>query len=126
MKMFSDLQWESWGNYTEASLYEMIPDDIIDAVAAIDCDIRKYKTVYTVAAIVDFDGGHGYIPDDCDYMVSGYDGDFYKLASLRHNELASEYDFSQMLSNVITNIRDIIKRDGRPSDKSEDEEENKS
>ncbi len=105
----NELKWEQGCTYIEADITDHIGDDIFNAVCNITVTIRKYKTVYTIAAIIDYDGNPGYMPDDSDFYVPFNTDSFVKIGSYPIKDLAVSYDWVQMIKDINHRLRSIVK-----------------
>jgi hypothetical protein len=106
--MMDNLQWTDYGKYKEADLEDYLDDGVIDRFEYITCSIRKYKTVYTIAAIIDT--GKGTVFDLYDKDELGFYADvgneFYKLAECRIHEM-NIHKFREMIKSVNRRLLEI-------------------
>jgi len=104
-----NLEWEKYDGYDEADLESYLSDEIFDGFDYIECTIRKYKTVYTIAAKID----NGCVPafDMYDKEQLAYSAgagiDFYKLGSWKIAEL-TPYEFVLVIKDINLKLTQLI------------------
>jgi hypothetical protein len=96
-----DLQWQDGEGYIEANLDDYLDDKVIDRFEYINCSIRRYKTVYTIAAIIDKGNAPAFDMYDHDELAFYADAgtEFYKLGSWRITELTSD-EFKHVIKDL--------------------------
>jgi hypothetical protein len=106
--MMDNLQWTDYGKYKEADLEDYLDDGVIDRFEYIACNIRQYKTVYTIAAIIDNGDAPAFDMYDRDEL--GYYADvgteFYKLADCRIHEM-NIHKFREMIKSINKKLLEI-------------------